>query len=358
MKKKILHLLALGGIGGIESQCADLARYSEEEEHFYFLWGGGVNAEKIKCCTDRVVVRGFKCADIVREYLVFDRYVRTNRIEYVIVQGVSPVMLLFAGILKKTLQSTRLILYLHANAEDLFKKRYILALFRWVSAIADGHIAISRSVKQSLEGICRLDKVTVIYNGTDYKRFDHIRKYDIDRPIQMIFIGRIVRVKGIDLLIDALSNVRYPFALSIIGDGAAKEELIDLVKRSKMQQKICFVGPKPDIEKWLAKADLFVHPARWNEGFGITLIEAMSSGIPCVAFRRGAIPEIIEDGLNGYLVDEVSVEGLRDKLDHIILQRITDPQKFITISQEAKRRAKEFDIHVYAQNVSRYLEML
>ena len=103
MKKKILHLLALGGIGGIESQCADLARYSEEEEHFYFLWGGGVNAEKIKCCTDRVVVRGFKCADIVREYLVFDRYVRTNRIEYVIVQGVSPVMLLFAGILKKTL---------------------------------------------------------------------------------------------------------------------------------------------------------------------------------------------------------------------------------------------------------------
>lgn len=358
MKKKVLHLLALGGIGGIESQCADLARYSNDEEHFYFLWGGGVNTEKIRCYTDRVVVRNLKKINMIKEYLTFYHYVKLNGIRYLIVQGVSPAMLLFAGILKRCHKDIKLVLYLHANAEDLFKKKYVLRLFQWVSIYADGYIAISKSVKKSMTEMIDTNRIKVIYNGTDCARFGHIRKYDVERPIRIIYVGRVVKNKGLDLLIGSLAKITSPFDCTIIGGGNEKNDIISQVGRSGLIKKVHVLGTRSDIEKWLEEADLFVHPARWNEGFGITLIEAMSSGIPCVAFKRGAIPEIIEDGVNGYLVDEVSAGALCEKLHQIIEQRANDPMKYIEISQNAKKRAQRFDIHIYIWNLSRYLETL
>ena len=59
-----------------------------------------------------------------------------------------------------------------------------------------------------------------------------------------------------------------------------------------------------------ASADLFVHPATCQEGFGITLIEAMASGVPCLAFPKGAIPEIIGPEIDGFLTEEVSAAAL------------------------------------------------
>ncbi len=71
-----------------------------------------------------------------------------------------------------------------------------------------------------------------------------------------------------------------------------------------------FTGRRTDVPQLLQQADLFVHPAVWEEGFGITLIEAMASGVPCLAFPKGAIPGNHRTGDRRLLTEEVSAAAL------------------------------------------------
>ena len=67
----------------------------------------------------------------------------------------------------------------------------------------------------------------------------------------------------------------------------------------------------------MSNADIFIHPAIWEEGFGITIIEAMARGKLCIASKRGAIPEIISDGVNGLLVESANAKQLAEKIKYV-----------------------------------------
>ena len=75
-----------------------------------------------------------------------------------------------------------------------------------------------------------------------------------------------------------------------------------------VQDKISFEGKSNRVRDYLYAADVFVHPARCPEGFGITLVEAMATGLPCIAFEKGAIPELITSGREGFLEKDVCWE--------------------------------------------------
>lgn len=352
---KILHMLALGGAGGIESLCVDIARYSKDENYFYFFWGGGENAERIKLYTPNVVIRNFKNRNILKEYISFSDYVLKNNIECIIVQGMSPAMSIFLGIFLKYHNNVMGCQYLHANSEDLFSKKIMKALFKWFYRYADGCIAISESVKESMKNICNTEYIQVIYNGTDCKKYNLSKNEKKHSTVRLLYVGRIVKKKGLSLLIDALSQLDLPFELDIVGGGTEEEELKKKVMALGLGERIKFAGVQWNIEQWLSEADIFVHPATWQEGFGITLIEAMAAGVPCVAFERGAIPEIITDNVNGYLAREVSVQSYLQRLRFAILQWNTEPEKFLEVSRKAKERAQYFDIHRFVDELSAYL---
>ena len=95
-----------------------------------------------------------------------------------------------------------------------------------------------------------------------------------------------------------------------------------------------------------------MHPAIWEEGFGISIIEAMSCGKICIASRKGAIPEIIDDGVNGFLVESNKEDELSKKIMEV--SKMTDEQRII-IEENARKRANDFTIDVLQEKLHDFL---
>jgi len=145
-----------------------------------------------------------------------------------------------------------------------------------------------------------LPRVNVIHHGLDPARYH--------RPARSIgdyvcFVGRYARVKGPHTAIDVArqAGVRIRMAGEV---HPCDEEWADLELRPRLAQcHVSNVGPVGIAVKapLLARARALLAPIEWNEPFGLILIEAMLSGCPVVAFPRGSVPELVEDGLTGFI---------------------------------------------------------
>jgi glycosyltransferase involved in cell wall biosynthesis len=82
-------------------------------------------------------------------------------------------------------------------------------------------------------------------------------------------------------------------------------------------KNIRFAGFRPDLERIIPCVDLVVHPA-WMEGLGVSLLEAAACGVPIVASRVGGIPEVVRDGLNGYLIEPGDSEALATNVNTLL----------------------------------------
>jgi glycosyltransferase involved in cell wall biosynthesis len=106
----------------------------------------------------------------------------------------------------------------------------------------------------------------------------------------------------VDVAIRALPEIRRRHSeavLVVLGEGPQRAELAALAR--ELDVPVLLPGRVPDVAAWLGRADLLVHPARW-EGFGLALLEAMLASLPVVATNVSSIPEIVADGETGLLV--------------------------------------------------------
>jgi glycosyltransferase involved in cell wall biosynthesis len=111
-----------------------------------------------------------------------------------------------------------------------------------------------------------------------------------------------------------ISNQCPEWHVDIFGIGDEKQHLIDRIKYKKMQNKIFIHPATPKIYEEYSRSDFFVLSSRF-EGLPLVLIEAMSSGLPCLSFRCKYGPEdIIEDGKNGILVEDGNIQQLAEKI--------------------------------------------
>ena len=120
----------------------------------------------------------------------------------------------------------------------------------------------------------------------------------------LVAVSRLVEQKGIDVAVDALALVRerHPAAhLVVLGEGPLRSELTELAARRGVADAVSLPGRVGDVAWWLRRANVVVHPARW-EGFGLALLEAMLCERPIVATKVSSIPEIVVDPETGLLV--------------------------------------------------------
>jgi glycosyltransferase involved in cell wall biosynthesis len=118
----------------------------------------------------------------------------------------------------------------------------------------------------------------------------------------LLAVCRLEPQKGLEVAIRALPDVRlrHPTAeLVVLGEGPQRSQLEQLA--GELQVPVHLLGRVPDVAAWLRRADLLLHPARW-EGFGLALLEAMLASKPVVATNVSSIPEIVADGETGLLV--------------------------------------------------------
>ncbi len=359
----ILHLQLSGGPGGIVCLCRDINSHSAQNNFFYFLFEGGSIADEIAAGGGTVQIAVGAKGHPLKAATDLVRYCKAQKIDVVVDHTGSPYTRFVHIYAARRLKNVRFLLYLHSNAASsanhTLKGRAYRVLLQ-CAARHSGHIvAISRSVAESYVRLFQLpeEKITVVYNGTDLRRFVSHTSMD-GNTLRLIYVGRILPVKGIDLLLQAVAGSRFRtrLHLDLIGSDihGYDAEMQRLCTKLNLNDRVTFWGNRTDVPRRLQQADVFVHPAICEEGFGIALIEAMAAGLPCLAFRKGAIPEIITPGLDGEIAEPATAEGLCTALDDLAQRIFADPQVLESYSRRAKEKAAAFSI----ENCVTHLEEL
>lgn len=122
----------------------------------------------------------------------------------------------------------------------------------------------------------------------------------------VLFVGQLIRGKGVDLLLRAMALVDVPWKLTIVGTGNMQPELESLIDSLKIREHVTMAGwtPAEQVRKLYDTARVVAVPIRWPEPFGMVGIEAMRRGRPVVAFALGGVLDWLEDGVTGRLVPE------------------------------------------------------
>jgi glycosyltransferase involved in cell wall biosynthesis len=193
----------------------------------------------------------------------------------------------------------------------------------------------------------RTDHVDVVPYGVDAAfaprpaRADLLARYRLTGKPVVLFFGGLKPRKNLHLLLDAWARVaaEAPDArLLVAGGGSMLEELRAHAARLGLADRVIFTGyvPEPEKTDHFNLADLFFFPSAM-EGFGLTVAEAMASGLPVVASDRGSIPELVLDGAGGFVCDPARPDGFVQRL----LTLLRDPGlrgKFAELNRERAER--------------------
>lgn len=142
---------------------------------------------------------------------------------------------------------------------------------------------------------------------------------------EILYVGQLIKGKGVDLLLHSLTYISEPFHLTIAGSGNARESLKELTKKLDLDESVDFAGwvsPK-ELDILYDRCRVLAVPSRWAEPFGMIGLEAMQRGRPVVAFDVGGIPDWLESGITGYTVPEEDVEKFADALNRLLADHHT-----------------------------------
>jgi len=223
----------------------------------------------------------------------------------------------------------------------------------------DKIIAVSEFTKNQIIKFYRLNQedIKVIYHGTDEfkktvrinsEKFIHENGFSNKKII--LFVGRIDDPrKGLEPLIRAFKQVlnETDAILVVIGSGD-KTKFVELSKKLDISPNIFFMGFVDDntLHKFYQSCDVYVCPSKL-EGFGLTILEAVINGAPVIAFKVGAIPEIIQDGKNGLLIDAYDLKQLSQAICRMLNDKdlkdkikrnntIYEPRNWIKTAEETE----------------------
>lgn len=210
-------------------------------------------------------------------------------------------------------------------------------------------VAVSDAVARALiEWLPHLrPRLVTIPNGVPVSAVVDIRsRRDRGEELRLLFAGSLTHKKGIDLLIEAISQLQHRnLQLVIAGEGSQRSMLEELVVSGQLGRQVSFVGPRDDLPDFMEWADCLIVPSRW-EGLPMVILEAMSVGLPVIATSVGGIPEVIEDGVNGWLVEPGNVCSLAERLQAVLEQ----PEALRAVGALARQRIiGEYSIQVMAE---------
>lgn len=220
----------------------------------------------------------------------------------------------FAGVLISKLLRIPIITKVHGTDINEYANYWLRRMMiQFTLNNSDRVISVSKALKNKMIEIgVKSEKIRVIYNGVDSDIFRPLDKTQVRKELGInsdnnviLFVGNLKSVKGLDYLIDALSQIPTlnNIRLVIIGEGELKKHLELKIKSYNIQNHIYMLGIKPhsEIAQWMNVSDLLCLPSL-SEGVPNVILESLSCGIPVVASNVGGIPEILVSADYGIMV--------------------------------------------------------
>lgn len=200
-----------------------------------------------------------------------------------------------------------------------------------------------------------------VYNGLIYNVPNgipivniNIHEKPVSDKVNILFLSNLIISKGIIDYIEAiklLSKRNQNFKAFIVGNESnlTKEELQEIISSNKLDNYLEYLGPKYGEEKYkiLTDTDILIFPTT-NDIWGNVNLEAMQCSVPVIATNEGAIPEIIDDGITGFIVDKNSPEQIAEKIEYLI----NNPEKRIEMGKAGRKKFLEkYTIDKFEENM-------
>ena len=235
----------------------------------------------------------------------------------------------FLSLICKWITGKKLIITIHGSDINQHQKMNILSryLIKQTLNTCDHIIAVSDDLRMKMIsqfGIST-EKLSVINMGFDRNIFCFHQNEEEKRKETFIilFVGRLIPVKGFELLIDAIEKLNLQansnFECVVIGEGSHRAQYEKTAKEKRLDKIFRFIEPlgQKKIATWMRKSNIVVIPS-YQEGFGLVAIESLACGTPVIASKVGGLKEIIQDGINGYFITPGEVDELEEKINLVM----------------------------------------
>ncbi|OGP13278.1 MAG: hypothetical protein A2052_02165 [Deltaproteobacteria bacterium GWA2_54_12] len=311
--KRVAVLLPSMQVGGSERLVLEELSYLKNdprfifEVHLVFEKGPFFNELSVLGLPVRIWNAPHKSARMLGAYVNIIRYLRQTRCDILhshLLDEIGPIVGKLAG--------ARVVATVHSD-------KHYGAVDRFALSRSDLVLGCGKEVLRNISRFIPRRKVRVLSNAihkpdnTRFCRKDVLRKFGIREESKLVVsLGRLARLKGYDLLIEAFRQVvtAVPDAVLLIGgEGEERGRLNTLVESAGIGESIRLPGIVREAHEVIASCDLYVNSSRW-EGLPMTLLEAIAHGRPMVATDVGGNSEVVRDGVTGILVPPEDPERL------------------------------------------------
>ena len=189
-------------------------------------------------------------------------------------------------------------------------------IYHILQRFVDKVIYVSDNFKQSVEEKYHFQSNVVIKNGynADVFKYSRVSGNNKNEVTNLLNVGRLLPLKGQDILLKSLLQLSFKYELKVIGDGYMHEEYATFVQKNALNVNMLPQLPQSSIKQHMDTADLFIMPSR-TESFGIAALEAMACGLPVIAANVGGLKDHIIEGFNGVFFESESVDGLAKAIE-------------------------------------------
>ncbi|MCB2295197.1 glycosyltransferase [Clostridium algoriphilum] len=326
---KVLHLLSTKTLNGAEKVALDICTNLDKDIFNPIIVCAG---DEVRGYFEKEAIESFNIniSNLnIKEILKLRKLLKNEKIDLIHAHDVRASI---AAKLASINLNIAVISHIHVEYEWL-KNRSILkiidGLFRSSYSLS---LACSIKVKEfycAYNRKCNKEKIIALPNSFNFSEINkfNVIPFEDFKAINNIpkdkyvfgYIGRLISLKGIDLLLESfnLFQERYPNSiLIIVGEGVEKEKLINLAKEHDLSTKIYFKGYRKDVYNWLNIYDSFILPSK-REGLPLTILEAMAMKKIVISTSIGGIPELIKNNYNGILIEERSPQLLMKSMEYV-----------------------------------------
>lgn len=260
----------------------------------------------------------------------------------------------------------KIVLQIHGDLSNYNESRIIQWIEGKTFPLCDKILVFSNKDIKKIANLVPKKKLRIFSNGikvSDFKIKDQSFKNDLSlsRDTRIVlYLSRFVREKGVFELIESIpgvveecKNVHFVFA----GDGPEKDKMEETCKQKNLMEWVTFTGhlPYDKVIKAFACSDIFVLATYYPEGFPVAILQALSAGLPVISCDAGGIADYIEDGTNGFIIEQRNHQVLKEK---ILLLLKNDELRKRMRNANINLAEREFDKEVILDNLEQLYALI